>query len=134
MITEQEFQNQYVLPFGSVYHIYYAVKGFIVWRKGTGCNTELLHIKTFEKGKGYGRELVYQMLDTIDPYYSVFGFTRVGNKEAKKFYGALGFELQKVNGIYKDGSSVLFWQSYEELKKQRTDYERKSYNYGEAIP
>ena len=122
-VTEQEFQSKYVLPFKNVSHIYQANRGFICWRMGTGDNVELLHIKTFEKGKGYGRELFYQMLDIMTkPYHSVFGFTRVGNKEAKAFYGVLGFELQKVKGIYRDGTAILFWQSHDKLKEERQRY------------
>ena len=121
-----EFRRRYLIPYESLNHHYEKYKGFIVWRRGTGGNVELLHIKTFEKGKGYGRELFYVMLDRlIDnlPYYSIFGFTRTSNEEAQRFYGALGFNLQEINGLYKDGKAIMFWQSYESLLKSKEQYE-----------
>lgn len=101
-------------------------KGYIAWRFGTGDNIELLHIKTFHKGQGYGRELFYLMLSKLKknpPYYSIFGFTRIPNEEAQAFYGALGFELQQVNGVYKDGGAILFQQSYKKLLEEKETYE-----------
>lgn len=100
--------------------------GYIIWRVGTGENVELLHIKTVDKGKGWGRSLFYQMLirlQTDPPYYSIFGFTRTSNEEAQAFYGALGFNLQPIEGLYKDGTAVMFWQSYEKLVEEMNTYE-----------
>ena len=125
IVTWEEFNSKYVEPFGRVGFRFHKDKGFIVWRRGTGYNVELLHIRTFEKGKGYGRELIYSMLDALlvdPPYYSVFGFTRVGNKEAQAFYGALGFTLQTVNGLYKDGKAILFWSPFDKLRRLMNDY------------
>lgn len=122
----KQFVERYILPFERPGYIYDPRAGFIVWRRGTGNNVELLHIRTFEKGKGHGRRLVYQMLDKLaddPPYHSVFGFTRVDNAEAKAFYGALGFELQTVRGLYADGQAIMFWQSYARLQELRTQYE-----------
>ena len=99
--------------------------GYIIWRRGTGDNVELLHIKTVEKGKGFGRRLFYDMLTglTLDPpYYSIFGFTRTSNEDAQAFYGALGFNLQSIEGLYKDGTAVMFWQSYEKLVEEMNVY------------
>jgi len=103
-------------------------RGFIAWRRGTGDNVELLHIKTSEKGRGYGRSLIYQMLDSLQedpPYYSVFGFTRSSNQSAQAFYGALGFNLQQVDGLYTEGSAVLFWQSYTKLRAEQFKHENR---------
>ena len=121
-----DFLDTYLYPFEGINNIYDEDKGFIVWRTGTGGNTELLHVRTFEGGKGYGRWLFYQMLDRLKenpPYYSVFGFTRVGNTEAQAFYGALGFKLQRVMGLYNDGEAVLFWQSFDVLWSAKESYE-----------
>lgn len=99
--------------------------GYVVWRRGTGDNVELLHIHTAERGKGYGRNLVYRMLDELKyepPYHSVFGFTRVSNDEAKKFYAALGFELVEVPGVYEDRRAILFWQEYDVLVTKMETY------------
>lgn len=66
------------------------------------------------------------MLDSLieePPYYSVFGFTRVSNEEAHAFYQALGFELQEIHGVYKDGRAILFWQAYDKLKALREEYD-----------
>lgn len=119
--------NHYELvdKYGDCRYHYIPDQGYIIWRLGTGDNTELLHIRTFEKGQGYGRKLVYMMLDRLKwnpPYHSIFGFTRVSNVEAQNFYGALGFELQETKGVYADGRAILFWQSYEELLKRRDEY------------
>lgn len=92
--------------------------GFIVWRKGTGNNTELLHIKTYVPGQGTGRQLVLRMLAMLryaKPYCTVFGFTRSCNLNSQKFYEALGFELSEVKGVYADGTAIVFSQTYEKL-------------------
>ena len=126
MIGSRKFRSDYLDPFQDLDYRYIADRGFIVWRPGTGNNVELLHIRTFEKGKGWGKGLLDLMLNDLKrdpPYYSIFGFTRVGNLEAQKFYGALGFKLQEVNGLYKEGSAVLFWQSYKSLVERMKDYE-----------
>lgn len=127
-ISSVGFAQTYLNPFRNVDWVYEEDKGFIVWRRGTGDNVELLHIRTFTTGNGYGRHLFYRMLKDLaekPPYYSVFGFTRVSNKEAKAFYAALGFKLSTVDGLYKDGSAVMFWQSYTRLVElQRLYLER----------
>lgn len=92
--------------------------GYIVWRRGTGDNVELLHIKTNVPGRGTGKQLVVAMLETLKeqpPYCTVFGFTRECNEGSQKFYEALGFDLTTVKGVYQDGSAVLFSQEYLKL-------------------
>ena len=101
--------------------------GYVVWRTGTGDNTELLHVHTDRavKGRGCGRKLVYEMLDRLrdePPYWSVFGFTRVSNDEARAFYAALGFNLHEVPGVYADGRAVLFEAPYAELVRRMEEY------------
>lgn len=113
--------RDYITPFAGL-HYHADRTGFIVWRRGTGHNVELLHIKTYEKGQGHGRALFFVMLDRLKddpPYHSVYGFTRVSNSEARAFYGALGFQLDEVAGPYADGRAVLFWASYQDLLKKR---------------
>ena len=125
----ETFIRQYIQPFEAVNSEFIQDQGFIVWRLGTGNNVELLHIKTFKKGKGYGRKLFYTMLDGLKqdlPYHSIFGFTRVGNSEARAFYGALGFWLQPVTGLYQEGSCILFCQGYDILTSEREQYEQAS--------
>ena len=125
-MTCQEFFGTYVEPFERVYHHYSPEKGFIVWRFGTGRNIELLHIRSFALRKGFGRQLMYKMLDALvdsPPYFSVFGFTRVSNERAAGFYEALGFNLQPIKGLYADGEAMMFWQSYEVLLKLRQKHE-----------
>lgn len=95
--------------------------GWIMWRYGTGGNVELTDIHTTERGKGHGRQLFYVMLDALradPPYYSVFGFTRVSNEEARAFYAALGFRLHEVPGVYADGRAVLFEAPYADLVRE----------------
>ena len=118
------FRDCYLEPYGKVNYCWTLGLGYIVWRRGTGDNVELLHIRTFHPGRGDGRGLVYQMLDALissPPYYSVFGFTRTSNEEAQRFYGALGFNLQPVVGLYAEGTAVMFWQSYAELRRLQTE-------------
>lgn len=127
-LTRAEFIARYVVPFKGLEHVYQDGAGFIAWRRGTGDNVELLHIRTFESGKGHGRRLFYQMLDRLadrPPYYSIFGFTRVSNAEAQAFYGTLGFYLQAVEGLYAEGTAVMFWQSYIRLTEKRDRHESK---------
>lgn len=91
--------------------------GYIIWRRGTGDNVELLHLRTYEKGKGTGKELLKDMLLSLKarpPYCTVFGFTRVSN-EARGWYEAMGFELSVVKGVYADGEAIVFSQTYEKL-------------------
>lgn len=125
-MPDEYFENKYLRPFEKCHYISNDT-GHIVWRLGTGANTELLHIRTTEPGRGYGRALFYEMLEMLKllmrPYYSVFGFTRVGNDEAKSFYGALGFDLQEIDGVYEDGHAILFTQSFEILLKEKRKYE-----------
>jgi ribosomal protein S18 acetylase RimI-like enzyme len=90
--------------------------GYVVWRRGTGGNVELLHLRA---AQGHGRRLLRRMLDGLasdPPYCTVFGFTRVGNVTAQGFYKAMGFTLTQVAGVYADGSAVVFSQTFEKLK------------------
>lgn len=119
-MTYSEFREKYLTPFGKTRHIW-TKDGYIVWRLGTGGNVELLHIRSFIKGKGIGRQLVIDMLLALKdspPYYSVYGFTRVENEGAVKFYKALGFHVDILDGPYKSGQAVLFSQSYKVLLRR----------------
>lgn len=124
-LTEDEFRWIYLEPAGDCRWLYNAC-GFIVWRRGTGNNVELLHIRTFQPGKGHGRGLVYHMLHQLamhPPYHSVYGFTRTSNEDARKFYGALGFRLAPaVDGLYAAGGATLFWATYAELVREMNKY------------
>ena len=118
-------KSKYVDPFAVVSMID-DESGYIVWRLGTGHNVEMLHIHTEEKGKGYGRDLFYRMLGKLrqfSPYHSVFGFTRADNVGAKAFYGALGFDLTGVPGVYADGRCILFHAPYDRLVKCKESWE-----------
>ena len=99
-------------------HLIEHENGYVVWRTGTGNNTELLHIKTFISGKGTGSELVKAMLIKLKenpPYATVFGFTRTVNQASQDFYKALGFELSEVKGVYEDGTAIVFSQLFTKL-------------------
>jgi ribosomal protein S18 acetylase RimI-like enzyme len=109
--------DKYVHPYCGVSFIEW-VNGYIVYRRATGDNIELLHIKTHVPGQGTGRGLVLAMLQELKddpPYESVFGFTRAGNIGSQSFYKALGFDLSSVKGVYADGHAVLFSQKYTTL-------------------
>lgn len=110
-------QDVYIKPYIGIHLIEHA-NGYIAWRRGTGDNVELLHLRTFSPGKGTGRELVTAMLRKLlerPPYATVFGFTRTVNKASQEFYKALGFELTEVKGVYADGTAVLFSQTFKTL-------------------
>lgn len=92
--------------------------GYVVWRRGTGGNCELLHLKAARPGLGSGGRLLRVMLQALaadPPYATVFGFTLPDNTAAHAFYEAMGFELNTVKGVYQAGSAVLFSQTYEGL-------------------
>ncbi|MEK7635650.1 MAG: hypothetical protein AAB405_01005 [Patescibacteria group bacterium] len=118
------FLKKYILPFIRIHYIFWPAKGFIVWRKCTGENIELLHIKTFKHNKGYAKELIKEMIKKIQknlPYYSISGFSLATPDRIylKEVYKKLGFEVSDdIPGPYKDGPSFLFYQSYEKLKKK----------------
>jgi len=124
-----DFLTNKLQPYSRCRYLYNKNEGYIVWRVGTGENVELLHLRTFVKRKGYGRKLVYGMLESLKekpPYHSVFGFTRTSNLEAQEFYGALGFNLQEIDGLYRDGQAIMFWKEYSQLVKERDDYLQNS--------
>lgn len=93
--------------------------GYVIWRTGTGDNVEITHIKAAVPGGGMRlfREFLVRLLDN-PPYGgkgTVFGFTRVGNDRAKKFYRRAGFQLTTVKGVYAEGSAVVFSSCYTKL-------------------
>ena len=94
--------------------------GYIVWRTGTGGNAELLHIRTPNLARGAGRRLMMTMVRRLrnkPPYATVFGFTRLDNKAAHKFYRSLGFTLSLVWGVYADGCAVVFSINWPDLER-----------------
>lgn len=127
LIEFPAFLDRYVEPFRSPSWVYEPDRGFIVWRRGTGDNVELLHVRAAVPHQGHGRWLVYRMLDHLranPPYHSVYGYTRIGNNRAREFYAALGFRCQEVDGIYAEGAAVLFWGCYTRLVELKGEHER----------
>lgn len=97
--------------------------GYCVWRLGTGLNVELLHLKTIEKRKGHGRNLIKNMLQALDcdinpPRNSVFGFCLASNKDAILFYMAMGFDVTPVPHIYIGQDAVCFSQNFAVLMER----------------
>lgn len=117
----EDFEKKYLGPFAGLEYVFWPDKGFVVWRAGTGGNSELLHIMTFVRGKGYAKELVREMLRRLipnPPYYSVFGFALSSRIELKGIYASLGFlTTEDIPAPYKGGPAFIFHQSYEKLKK-----------------
>lgn len=113
-LTWGEFLDKYHKPYRGLGHIFWPDKGFIVWRLGTGQNTELLHIRSFVPRQGYGKELLKEMLRQINPYYSVFGFG-LQSRSVEGFYQKMGFRIIPMPGPTKD-EGILFWQSFEKLR------------------
>lgn len=111
------FQDLQVKPFEKCCFLFRST-GYIVWRRGTGGNVELLHLKVFTPGHGHGQSLLSDMIRMLSedpPYATVFGFTRTINDEAQSFYARHGFTLTKVAGIYADGDAVIFSQKWQSL-------------------
>jgi ribosomal protein S18 acetylase RimI-like enzyme len=125
----QEFLTKYVERFRDLKYVFWPDKGFIVWRVSTGENVELLHIRTFVRGKGYSRELIREMvlrLKEDPPYYSIFGFALSSRTELKAIYQSLGFNISEdIVPPYKGGNSFIFWQDYKVLKKQYSKKTKK---------
>lgn len=95
--------------------------GYIVWRRGTGDNVELLHLRVGEKRRGTGRSLLCRMLEKLradPPYATVFLFTKVDNADAIAFYEAMGFVGTKVSGVYDAGTAVVFSARYDDLLRR----------------
>ncbi len=92
--------------------------GYITWRRGTGGNVELLHIRTKDKRIGQGKRLLMRMLEKLqaNPPYggkgTVFGFTRVSNINALDWYDRMGFDISRVCGVYAEGMAVCFSAPY----------------------
>lgn len=92
--------------------------GYIVWRRGTGDNVEITHLRAYRPHNGAGRRLLRIMLHDLrenPPYATVFGFTRQSNTQACNFYAKMGFELTVVKGVYADGTAVVFSAPYRTL-------------------
>lgn len=127
MVSLDTFVQDYLIPYQPLKYFYDGLRGFIVWRVGTGLNAELLHIRTTEERKGYGRQLFYHMLGCLEaegpPYYSVYGFTRITNHRALEFYASLGFDIQLLDGVYYDGEAAIFQQDFQVLLERMYDYE-----------
>lgn len=110
-------KTEHVEPYRKVEH-YQCLNGYIVWRRGTGGNIEIVHLKTKETRKGTGTHLLKEMLRRLKahpPYATIFGFSRIGNESAHAFYRAMGFELTRVKGIYDEGAAVVFSARYSDL-------------------
>lgn len=106
-------------------------EGYIVWRRGSGDNVELLHIRAYRKQQGVGKRLLLHMVKELQndpPYKTVFGFTRISNDAARAFYLSLGFTLTEVDGVYADGRAVLFSQSYESLVTRLSKADERYYS------
>lgn len=90
--------------------------GYIVWQCSTGENYELLFIEVKEKRKGFGRRLIREMAERINPYHSVFVVRLASNREAGEFYRAIGFKETLIKGLYKGGDAVIGVIPYSKLK------------------
>jgi ribosomal protein S18 acetylase RimI-like enzyme len=115
----EAFRTKYLAPFTGIDWRFDRKIGFIVWRRGSGLNVELLHVSAKQHGQGLGLRLIRLMVDELarrPPYHSVFGFTRSVNEQAMAFYRNLGFTLTEVPSVYRDGTSVLFSQSFASLR------------------
>lgn len=124
----QEFYNHYISLYLDQYFIFIPNVGYIVWRYGTGENVELLHIRSFETGKGTGPKLVKVMLRELQkkpPFFSIFGFMLASNEPVIKMYRKMGFNTMEIPAPYKGCSSVMICQSYDVLCSNLMDEQGK---------
>lgn len=99
-------------------HVIHDEDGIIAWRRGTGGNVELTYILTKAKRDGAGTKLFQRMLDALradPPFHTIYGFTRVSNEAAIEFYRSVGFGVNRVAGVYKDGEAMVFSRPYMDL-------------------
>lgn len=97
--------------------------GTIHWRAGSGGNVELLYLRIRDncQRQGHGTELLRTLVRSVNPYATVYGFTRVSNTAAQAFYRKHGFSLTVVDGVYDDGHAVLFSARHSDLAKRLLD-------------
>lgn len=101
--------------------------GYLVWRRGTGDNVEITHIRSARPGGG--PTMLKEMLEGLksNPPYgglgTVFGFTRTSNAAALRFYRNMGFILTLVAGVYAEGAAYLFSASYSDLRERHGIYD-----------
>lgn len=116
MRTKEQVEDKVVTYMNDMDYIF-SPKGYIVWRRSTGDNYEILFIEVKKKGKGTATELVRMMLQRIKPFHSVFVFRLKGNETAGHFYRHLGFKETEIKGLYKGDDAVLGVANYKVLKK-----------------
>src|SRR2546422_498221 len=110
-------QEKHVKPYNSTRSIKTA-HGYVVWRRGTGGNVEILHLRVYEDSlrKGHGRDLLKRMLTALrhaPPFCTIYGLSLPINESGHAFYRAMGFVLSPVVGVYAAGSAVVFSADYE---------------------
>ena len=85
--------------------------GFIEWREGTGGNIEITQIKTYEKRRGTGKELIWKLIEKEDCYYSIYAFVLASRKRVRNFYKSCGFqEIELGRSVYKNDKTILVWK------------------------
>lgn len=117
MSNLRELKNK-MRKFEKMHVIFWHGRGHLIWRHDTGNTVQLCDIEVYEKRQGIGSRLIKKLVKDLssDPPDSIFGFTAVKNKNAQKFYKALGFELILADNLYKKGA-YLFVIIYSEAKK-----------------
>lgn len=117
----EEFYGHYVKPYLDMDYIFVPEEGYVAWRRGTGENVEVLHIRAFKTGRGLGVLLAQAMIYELKknpPYYSVFGFGLASNLPPQKVWKKVGFDIEITKAPYKGGPAFLVSQSFEILVKK----------------
>lgn len=121
----EEFYGYYIRPYLGIDYIFVPEEGYVAWRRGTGDNVEVLHIRAFKTGKGTGVLLAQAMIHELKkrpPYYSIFGFGLASNLPPQKVWKKVGFDIEITKAPYKGGPAFLISQSFEVLvRKLETD-------------
>lgn len=110
--------KQKVAPFEGV-SFYENENGYIAWRRGTGDNVELLHIRVYVTQKGHATKLLKEMVKQLShhpPYHSVYVFVLANNHPALCAYDSWGFKLTRIEGLYKKGGTVIGTIPYTTLR------------------
>lgn len=114
-----EFYIKKILPYTGVATLYQKGKGYVCWRRGTGLNIEILHLRVFKKRRGYATQLIRDMTECLAremrPYHSVFVFCLANNAPAIAAYESFGFKMTKIDGLYKHDHAMIGWVKFEDL-------------------
>lgn len=115
MRTQEELAKRIEHYVGAKY--IYRDYGYIAWQMSTGDNIEIIFVEVKEPRKGYGRQLLKDLVEAVKPYHSIFVVRLASNEVAGSFYRRFGFKETRLTGLYRGDDAVIGIVPYEELCK-----------------